>query len=180
MIWIPCCAMKEEQQSLLLNSCSRFPLPQGSLAGTSIDFIHSSNSAMLLLFLMVWMFAGVKLSYGTSGFRADASVLSSTVYRVGILAALRSLKTESVIGVMITASHNIVSDNGVKVADPNGSMLSQHWEPFADALANAPSPQHLLQVSKKFSSFFFWACCLKYLMDTCITTRFWWWRNQWF
>jgi hypothetical protein len=25
-------------------------------------------------------------------------------------------------------------------------MLSQHWEPFADELANAPSPQQLLQV----------------------------------
>lgn len=91
--------------------------------------------------------SGVKLSYGTAGFRADASLLPSTVYRVGILAALRSLKTGSIIGLMITASHNKVSDNGVKIADPNGGMLSQHWEPFADALANAPSPQHLLLVS---------------------------------
>lgn len=88
----------------------------------------------------------MKLSYGTAGFREDASILSSTVYRVGILAALRSLKTQSVIGVMITASHNKVSDNGVKIADPNGGMLSQHWEPFADAIANASSPQQLLQV----------------------------------
>lgn len=92
------------------------------------------------------MCVGVKVSYGTAGFREDASILSSTVYRVGILAALRSLKTQSVIGVMITASHNKVSDNGVKIADPNGGMLSQHWEPFADKLANAPSPQQLLQV----------------------------------
>ncbi|BBH02953.1 phosphoglucosamine mutase-related protein, partial [Prunus dulcis] len=70
-------------------------------------------------------------------FRADASILQSTVYRVGILAALRALKTQSVIGLMITASHNEVSDNGVKVADPSGGMLSQDWEPFADTLANA-------------------------------------------
>ncbi|XP_014521328.1 phosphoacetylglucosamine mutase isoform X2 [Vigna radiata var. radiata] len=113
--------MNDEQQSLLLSSSSRFSPPQG-----------------------------VKLSYGTAGFRADASLLPSTVYRVGILAALRSLKTGSIIGLMITASHNKVSDNGVKIADPNGGMLSQHWEPFADALANAPSPQHLLLLINEF------------------------------
>lgn len=84
----------------------------------------------------------MRLSYGTSGFRADASILESTVYRVGILAALRSLKTQAVIGLMITASHNQVSDNGVKIADPTGEMLTQDWVP----LANAPDPQHLLQV----------------------------------
>ncbi|XP_058778137.1 phosphoacetylglucosamine mutase [Vicia villosa] len=113
--------MNEAQKSLLLDSSSRFVIPQG-----------------------------VKPSYGTAGFREDASILSSTVYRVGILAALRSLKTQSVIGVMITASHNKVSDNGVKIADPNGGMLSQHWEPFADAIANASSPQQLLQLINEF------------------------------
>ncbi|XP_075639906.1 phosphoacetylglucosamine mutase [Castanea sativa] len=114
--------MKEQQQSLLLSSSARFPPPQG-----------------------------VRLSYGTAGFRADAGLLQSTVFRVGILAALRSLKLDSsVIGLMITASHNKESDNGVKIADPSGGMLSQHWEPFADALANAPSPQHLLHLIIEF------------------------------
>ncbi|KAI9089292.1 hypothetical protein K1719_029571 [Acacia pycnantha] len=113
--------MNEEQKSLLLSSSSHFLPPQG-----------------------------VRLSYGTAGFRADASLLSSTVYRMGILAALRSLKTQAVIGLMITASHNKISDNGVKIADPNGGMLSQHWEPFADALANAPSPQDLVQLINDF------------------------------
>ncbi|KAK4262493.1 hypothetical protein QN277_028048 [Acacia crassicarpa] len=113
--------MNEEQKSLLISSSSHFLPPQG-----------------------------VRLSYGTAGFRADASLLSSTVYRMGILAALRSLKTQAVIGLMITASHNKISDNGVKIADPNGGMLSQHWEPFADALANAPSPQDLVQLINDF------------------------------
>ncbi|CAJ2645949.1 phosphoacetylglucosamine mutase-like [Trifolium pratense] len=113
--------MNELQKSLILESSSRFLIPQG-----------------------------VKVSYGTAGFREDASILSSTVYRVGILAALRSLKTQSVIGVMITASHNKVSDNGVKIADPSGGMLSQDWEPFADELANAASPQQLLQLITEF------------------------------
>ncbi|KAL6327798.1 hypothetical protein AAG906_025718 [Vitis piasezkii] len=91
-----------------------------------------------------------KLSYGTAGFRADASILESTVYRVGILAALRSLKTKSVIGLMITASHNKVSDNGVKIADPSGGMLTQNWEPFADALANASDPGDLVRLIIEF------------------------------
>lgn len=113
--------MDEHQKSLILNSSSCFPPPQG-----------------------------VRLAYGTSGFRADASILQSTVFRVGILAALRSLKTQSVIGLMITASHNKASDNGIKVADPSGGMLTQDWEPFADAIANATTPQHLLQLIDEF------------------------------
>lgn len=39
-----------------------------------------------------------------------------------------------VIGVMITASHNPEEDNGIKIVDANGGMLSQTWEPLADAL----------------------------------------------
>lgn len=113
--------MKEHQRSLLLKSAAVFPPPEG-----------------------------VKLSYGTAGFRADASILRSTVYRIGILAALRSLKTKSVIGLMITASHNKVSDNGVKIADPSGGMLSQDWEPFADQLANAPTPEALFSLITEF------------------------------
>ncbi|KAI3453426.1 hypothetical protein Pfo_010089 [Paulownia fortunei] len=113
--------MNQQQRSILLHSSSRFPPPPG-----------------------------VKFSYGTSGFRADASLLESTMFRVGILVALRSIQTGSVIGVMITASHNEVSDNGVKVADPSGGMLTQRWEPFADALANAPDPHSLLQLLDDF------------------------------
>ncbi|KAH9620734.1 hypothetical protein KSS87_007678 [Heliosperma pusillum] len=109
--------MNEEQRSVLLKSSSLFPPPEG-----------------------------VRLSYGTAGFREDATLLKSTVYRIGILAALRSLKTHSVIGLMITASHNRVSDNGVKIADPNGGMLSQFWEPFADSIANASDPHQLVLV----------------------------------
>ncbi|KAL1195536.1 Phosphoacetylglucosamine mutase [Cardamine amara subsp. amara] len=94
---------------------------------------------------------GLKLSYGTAGFRGDAKLLESTVYRVGILSALRSLKLGSAtIGLMITASHNKVSDNGIKVSDPSGGMLSQEWEPFADQIANASSPGELVSLIREF------------------------------
>lgn len=38
---------------------------------------------------------------------------------------------------MITASHNVESDNGVKLVDPNGEMLETSWEIIANDLANA-------------------------------------------
>ena len=117
--------MNDKQRSILLDISSHFSPPQG-----------------------------VKLSYGTSGFRADASLLESAVYRVGLLAALRSLKTRAVIGLMITASHNKISDNGIKVADPSGGMLTQDWEPFAEALANAPDIYTLVEVMSHLSWLF--------------------------
>ena len=54
--------------------------------------------------------------------------------------SLRSLLTKSTTGIVITASHNPINDNGVEVADSGGDMLSQDWEPFAEALENASSP----------------------------------------
>ncbi|KAI5062150.1 hypothetical protein GOP47_0022689 [Adiantum capillus-veneris] len=93
---------------------------------------------------------GVHFAYGTAGFRADASILDCAVFRAGIVAALRSLHTSSTIGLMITASHNPIQDNGVKIADCNGDMLCQDWEPFAESLANAHNPRDVLQVILDF------------------------------
>lgn len=39
---------------------------------------------------------------------------------------------------MITASHNPVADNGVKLVDPAGEMLAATWEVHATTLVNAP------------------------------------------
>lgn len=50
--------------------------------------------------------AGLVLQYGTAGFRTKAEHLDHVMYRMGLLAVLRSKKTKSVIGVMVTASHN--------------------------------------------------------------------------
>jgi phosphoacetylglucosamine mutase len=72
--------------------------------------------------------APVKLAYGTAGFRADAALLDAVFLRMGLLAALRSAQTRAVIGVVVTASHNPVCDNGVKMIDPDGGMLARAWE----------------------------------------------------
>eukprot|EP01029_Cantina_marsupialis_P028693 TRINITY_DN777886_c0_g1_i1.p1 TRINITY_DN777886_c0_g1~~TRINITY_DN777886_c0_g1_i1.p1 ORF type:complete len:558 (+),score=202.79 TRINITY_DN777886_c0_g1_i1:28-1701(+) len=80
------------------------------------------------------------LKYGTAGFRDEASLLDSTMIRMGLLAALRSCKTNgAVIGVVVTASHNPEQDNGAKIVDPDGGMLTRSFEQHCEALANAPT-----------------------------------------
>uniref|UniRef100_A0A5F8H606 Phosphoacetylglucosamine mutase n=1 Tax=Monodelphis domestica TaxID=13616 RepID=A0A5F8H606_MONDO len=80
---------------------------------------------------------GLILQYGTAGFRTKAYHLDHVMYRMGLLAVLRSKQTKSTIGVMVTASHNPEEDNGVKLIDPLGEMLAPSWEEHATHLANA-------------------------------------------
>ncbi|KAG2468582.1 AGM1 mutase, partial [Polypterus senegalus] len=84
---------------------------------------------------------GVTLQYGTAGFRTKAEELDHVMFRMGQLAVLRSKKTKSTIGVMVTASHNPEEDNGVKLVDPLGEMLASAWEEYATQLANAEENQ---------------------------------------
>ena len=49
---------------------------------------------------------GLTLQYGTAGFRTKAEHLDHVMFRMGLLAVLRSKQTKSTIGVMVTASHN--------------------------------------------------------------------------
>ncbi|XP_071375438.1 phosphoacetylglucosamine mutase [Centroberyx affinis] len=80
---------------------------------------------------------GLVLQYGTAGFRTNAKQLDHIMYRMGLLATLRSKKTKATIGVMVTASHNPEEDNGVKLIDPMGEMVTPAWEGYATQLANA-------------------------------------------
>ena len=79
--------------------------------------------------------------YGTAGFRGKATTLPQVCYRVGIVAALRSAVVSKFTGIMITASHNPVEDNGVKLIDSNGEMLAGQWETIAEEFVNSTDLQ---------------------------------------
>ncbi|KAJ7492664.1 phosphoacetylglucosamine mutase [Mycena latifolia] len=94
--------------------------------------------------------AQLQFQYGTAGFRTLASVLDSVLFRVGVLAGLRSKKLDGkTIGVMVTASHNPEQDNGVKLVDPRGEMLDTSWEIHATALSNAQTTDDFISELEK-------------------------------
>ena len=80
-------------------------------------------------------------TYGTAGFRFDASVMDAVLVRVGIFCTWWYLQLQKelqeqqqqqhthkhivdTIGIMVTASHNDESFNGVKLVDPKGEILA--------------------------------------------------------
>ena len=87
---------------------------------------------------------GKRLGYGTAGFRANAKFLPRAFFRVGLLVAMRA-KSVGRVGVMITASHNHHADNGIKIIEPDGSMLVQDWEAFSEMIVNADDLGSVLQ-----------------------------------
>jgi phosphoacetylglucosamine mutase len=76
--------------------------------------------------------------YGTAGFRFQASEMDGLMVRVGLLSVILLLEipAKEDMGIMITASHNDESYNGVKLARPDGSMLNPVQEEFLTTWVN--------------------------------------------
>ena len=85
----------------------------------------------------------MKKTYGTSGFRYPVAVMQSMAYYIGQGICLLSHQHHKVIGIMITASHNPHTDNGVKLVQHDGSMISQEDERFMETCIKDP-PKELL------------------------------------
>jgi phosphoacetylglucosamine mutase len=89
----------------------------------------------------------VKYSYGTAGFRFEIDNFADAIFvRAGMLACARAQKLAKNIGLCITASHNPVKDNGVKIIDPDGGMLAEEWEKIAFEVANAETEERCLEI----------------------------------
>lgn len=96
---------------------------------------------------------GQIISYGTAGFRDKAKYLGSIVMHTGILASLRSRhQASAAVGIIITASHNPNDDNGVKIIDVTGEMLTMNWEDFATKLANCQRPDETIAMVNDFAT----------------------------
>lgn len=73
--------------------------------------------------------------YGTAGFRFKVEHMYAIMLRVGIASAYLLGDTEDM-GVMVTASHNDESYNGVKLSNPDGSMIPSNLERILVNLVN--------------------------------------------
>ena len=74
--------------------------------------------------------------------------------------AARALKLQQVTGICVTASHNPAPDNGVKLVEPSGEMLTQDWEVRAAPVALVATPL----IGARASCLLLAACCLLLLL----------------
>ena len=87
-------------------------------------------------------------AYGTAGFRfeIDDKYATCIFIRAGLVAYARAVFLGRAVGLCITASHNPVKDNGVKIIDPDGGMLAPSWETIAAKVANAETPEQCIEI----------------------------------
>lgn len=81
--------------------------------------------------------SGKTIRYGTSGMRDKVEVIQSISYRFGLaVAELSKGYSPEAIGLIVTASHNHICDNGVKVVNNEAEMLSFEEEQIIQKFIN--------------------------------------------
>ena len=93
----------------------------------------------------------MKYSYGTAGFRYPVKTIieicESDDFAIAILTVMTLInlqKGDKTLGIMITASHNPSTDNGVKIINHNGGMLSNKYEKIITNIVNNNYDKKLL------------------------------------
>lgn len=86
----------------------------------------------------------MKYNYGTSGFRYNSRVLIEIAVKIGKYLSYYASHSNKFIGIIITASHNPHKDNGVKILDSNGFMMSSDDELLCTQYINNDLEEELL------------------------------------
>jgi glucosamine-phosphate N-acetyltransferase len=76
------------------------------------------------------------MKYGTSGFRDHHKKILEISAKIGTAITLLSCYKQTAYGIMITGSHNHYNDNGVKIMDKNGNMVTLDVEEFLENYIN--------------------------------------------
>jgi len=82
------------------------------------------------------------MKYGTSGFRTHHSKIEEIAVQIGTAMALLTCYKRQSFGIMITASHNHHEDNGVKIMDHHGNMVSEEIEKYLENFVNNMYKDH--------------------------------------
>uniref|UniRef100_A0AC35TNH1 Phosphoacetylglucosamine mutase n=1 Tax=Rhabditophanes sp. KR3021 TaxID=114890 RepID=A0AC35TNH1_9BILA len=81
---------------------------------------------------------GKKIPYGTSGCRDLAENIELVIKEIAMFTTYLSFIEKQAMGIMITASHNPIQDNGVKIIGPNGEMLDEENSSKLNLFINDP------------------------------------------
>jgi len=81
-----------------------------------------------------------KYKYGTAGFRFNAYTIENKIApRIGsLLLIITNMLNWGKVGLVVTASHNSVIDNGIKIINNRGEMVEKEIERLSEIIINLP------------------------------------------
>ena len=93
------------------------------------------------------------LKYGTSGFRNDSNQIIKYSEKIGealIHLMIVSKKLNRFLGIIVTASHNPEKDNGIKIVNEKGEMITKLEEEYLEYYVNNSKNQKIFLNKNNF------------------------------